>query len=111
MAFRLFSRRFIAVQGLQSSTTPVVVPEGHTYVIKQLTTYASPLFAPARSDFRDIDSGATLFATGVSQNAPGWQGFYGALVFEAGQSFQWQAHVEATDAIDVYAGGYDLLLP
>lgn len=109
MAFRLFSTRFIAHQGLSSSSETITVPQGHVYVVKQLTFYSNPLLGPARADFRDVGSGATLFAAGTNAGTPGWFGFYGALTFLAGEAFQWEAHVQPTDAVDVYAGGYDLL--
>lgn len=109
--FRLFSTRFIAQQGLSGSSEIVTVPQGHLFVVKQLTMYANPLLAPARGFFRDLESGAALFSAATTTGTPGWFGFYGALTFESGQSFQWHAEVELTDAIDVYAGGYDLLTP
>lgn len=87
------------------------MPAGHTYVVKQLTMYANPLLATARGHFRSVSSGATLFSAGTQAGTPGWFGFYGALVFEPGESFQWTADVTVGDAIDVYAGGYDLLQP
>jgi hypothetical protein len=78
-------------------------------VVKQLTLYTNPLFGPARGYFRDLASGATLFSAGTTGADPGWFGFYGAIVFGAGSSFRWEASVNATDGIDVYAGGYDLI--
>jgi hypothetical protein len=108
MARQVFSRRFIAVQGLHTSTTPIVVPAGHVYVIKQLTMYANPLVQPARGFFRDVGSGAALFSAGTNAGTPGWFGFFGSLAFEPGDSFQWHAEVGIGDDIDVYAGGYDL---
>jgi hypothetical protein len=78
------------------------------YVVKQLTFYSDPTVQAARGFFRDLDSGATLFAAATNPTVPGWFGFYGALVFEAARSFRWEADVGLTDGIDVYAGGYDL---
>lgn len=80
-------------------------------MVKQLTFYANPLLGAARGNFVNDDSGATLFACGTQAGTPAWFGFYGALCFNPGQSFHWEANVEVTDAIDVYAGGYDLLAP
>lgn len=107
--FRLFSTPWIRHQGLQGVSETVLVPEGHVYVVKQLTLYTNPLFGPARGYFRDLESGATLFSAGTTGESPGWFGFYGALTFRPGESFRWEANVNATDGIDVYAGGYDLL--
>jgi hypothetical protein len=85
-----------------------VVPEGRTFIVKQLTFYANPLLSPARGFFRDLDSGASLFSAGTSAGQPAWFGFYGALVFTSGRSFRWEVEAELTDGADVYVGGYDL---
>lgn len=103
-----FSVPFIKVQGLTGSSPTVVVPSGHVYVVKQLTLYANPTLAPARGFFRDLGSGATLFSAGTQAGTPGWFGFFGSLTFVAGESFRWEAGVTLGDAVDVYAGGYDL---
>jgi len=108
MARPVFSRQFISVQGLQGNSPTIVVPPDHVYVVKQLTMYTNPLLAPARGFFRDLGSGAALFSAGTTGANPGWFGFYGALVFEPGMSFRWEANITLTDAIDVSASGYDL---
>lgn len=111
MARPIYSFGWIYHQGLQGASDTIQVPEGHVYVVKQLTMYTNPLFGPARGYFRDVLSGATLFSAGTTGESPGWFGFYGALVFAAGNQFRWEASVNGTDGIDVYAGGYDLLQP
>lgn len=104
----VFSRRFIAVQGLTGASSVVVVPAGHTYVIKQLTAFGDTAVGGWSADFRCTTSGETRFSAGSNLGAKAWFGLYGALVFEEGDGFQWQAFVQPLDSIDVYAGGYDL---
>lgn len=108
MSRAVYSARFIAVQGLTGSSSSVVVPTGHVYVVKQLTMYTNPTFAPARGFFVDETSGATLFSAATAAGTPGWFGFFGSLVFDEGQAFHWKASISGTDAIDVGAFGYDL---
>jgi hypothetical protein len=111
MARQLYSVRFLAIQGLGGSSSSVTVPAGHVYVVRQLTFYSNPTFGVARGFFEDDTSGAALFAAAATPGTPFWAGFFGALVFEAGQGFHWHASVTPTDGIDVYAGGYDLTTP
>jgi len=89
----------------------VTVPAGHVYVVKQITMYMDPALGQTRCFFQDDSSGAALFSGGANVGAPIWVGFYGALVFEAGQGFHFQVDATLTDEADVYAGGYDLLSP
>jgi len=105
----IFSTGWIYQQGLNGQGNTITVPQGHVYIVKQLTFYANPLLSPARGFFRDLLSGATLFSAGTQAGTPGWFGFYGALVFNQGASFRWEVEAELTDGGDVYAGGYDLL--
>jgi hypothetical protein len=107
----VYSQRFLAIKGLSSTSSSVVVPDGFVYVIKQLTAYMNPLLAVSRVFLEDDVSGAALWSAGTSANAPGWFGFYGALAFEPGEGFHWHADVTFPDAVDVYAGGYTLTLP
>lgn len=111
MARNVYSRRFIALQGLAGTSSSVKVPDGEVWVIKQLTAYMNPLLAVSRAFFQDDDSGAALWSAGTTAQNPGWFGFYGALVFEPGEGFHWHADVTFPDAVDVYAGGYTLTLP
>lgn len=109
MARPLFSRRFIAAAGLSGTGPSVTVPAGHVYVVKQVTIYATPLLALTSAFFEDDTTGAALFQGRFTLNAGGWVGFYGALVFEAGQGFHFQVNNALGEQADVYAGGYDLL--
>lgn len=108
MAAPIFSRHWIVYQGLNGIGPTVTVPTGRTYIVKQLTFYSNPALGVSRGFFRDLDSGATLFAAAANTGTPSWFGFYGALVFEAGRSFRWETTATLTDGVDVYAGGYDL---
>lgn len=107
---QLYSRRFIAQQGLSGAGGSITVPAGRVYVVKQVTIYSSPL-AAVRAFFEDDTSGAALFSGTFTGTSGGWVGFYGALVFEAGQGFHFQVDATFLDAADVYAGGYDLSAP
>ena len=111
MARQLYSVRFLAQQGLSGTGASITVPVGHVYVVKQITTYMDPALGQVRCFFQDDSSGAALFSTGANVGAPFWGGFYGAIVFEAGQGFHFQVDATLTDAADVYAGGYDLTTP
>jgi hypothetical protein len=79
------------------------------YIVKQVTIYSSPL-NPVRAFFEDDTSGAALFSGTFTGASGGWVGFYGALVFEAGEGFHFQVNATLSDAADVYAGGYDLVV-
>jgi hypothetical protein len=108
---RLFSKRFSCEVGVNGNGITTVVPAGHVYVVKQLTFYANPVFGPLRAFFRDLGSGATVFAASAFDGTPNWEGFYGAIVFPAGASFRWETATFFTDAADVSASGYDLTTP
>jgi hypothetical protein len=110
LARQLYSRRFLAHSGLSGTGPSVTVPAGHVYVVKQLTGYIDPSFGILRCYFQDGASGAALFSFGQSPGNPEWFGFYGALVFEAGDSFHWQVTGTIGDSADLYAGGYDLIV-
>src|SRR3954463_4869895 len=109
MARRIYSLQFYAVQGLSGAGADITVPFGHVYVVKQLTFYSSPLVATVHGFFEDRLSGATLFHGSAAPLGNTWEGFYGALVFEAGQSFRWRIGASAFDAADVSVSGYDLI--
>jgi hypothetical protein len=66
------------------------------YIVKQLTMYGS---------------GAALFATRYTISQGGWVGLYGALVFEAGDSFNFFVDNSFGEGADVFASGYDLSSP
>jgi hypothetical protein len=103
----LYSQRFYVAQGLNGNGPVITVPAGHRYVIKQLTFYSNPLLAPARGFFQDVASGASLFAGAAATGTPTWNGFYGQLVFDAGDEFRWYVDAVLTDGADVAAFGYD----
>ncbi len=111
MARPVYSTRFIAQAGLSGTGASVTVPAGHVYVVKQLTIYSSPLLAVLTAFFEDDATGAALFANRFTIGASGSVFFYGAIVFEPGQGFHFQVNAGIGDAADVYAGGYDLILP
>lgn len=104
----IYSARFIAQAGLSGTGAPVTVPSGFVYVVKQVTIYMDPSFGVSRAFFQDGRSGAALFSSGTNIGTPLWAGFYGALVFEVGDSFHFQVDVSGSDGADVYAGGYVL---
>lgn len=79
--------------------------------MKQLTWYSDPLFGTARGFFRDLASGATLFACATQATKPQWFGFFGTLTFLPGASFRWENSAGPSDGADVSASGYDLTLP
>lgn len=108
MATPIFSKRFLAHQGLTGTGPSVIVPAGHVYIVKQITIYILPSFGPLKVYFQDDASGAALFTGQQSIGNPEWFGFYGALVFEAGDGFHFQVDAFPGDGGDVYAGGYDL---
>jgi hypothetical protein len=105
----VWSARFLAQQGLSGTGDSVTVPGGHTYVVKQITAYASPILSVTRVFFQDGDSGAALWSAQYIIEEAGWAGFYGQLVFKTGSSFHFQVDNLVDEAADVYCGGYDLL--
>jgi hypothetical protein len=108
---QLFSKRFIAVQGLSGTGASITVPAGRVYIVKQVVIYSDPTFGILRTFFEDDSSGAALFTSQTTPGNPLWSGFYGALVFEAGQGMHFQVSGTLGDSADVYAGGYDLSTP
>lgn len=111
MARPLYSVRFLAIQNLSGTSSSVTVPTGHRYVVRQITFYCNPTFGAGRYFFEDDTSGAALFSDGTNPGTPKWSGFFGALVFDEGQAFHFHAAMTLSDAVDVYAGGYDLTIP
>jgi hypothetical protein len=104
-----YSKRFLCQAGLSGTGPSVIVPAGRVYVIRQATIYSAPLGVVA-SFLEDETTGAALFSARFNAEAGGFQGFFGALVFEPGQGFHFQVNATLTDACDVYCGGYDLSL-
>lgn len=112
MAVRaVYSQRFLVQKGLNGAGPSVVVPPGFVYVVKQITMYSSPLLAPVHGFLEDTLTGAALFSGSVSPPDFGWVGFFGQLVFEVGQAFNFQVDSSLGDAMDVYCGGYTLTNP
>lgn len=107
----LYSKRFLAQQGLSGTGASIVVPVGRVYIVKQVTIYMDPAFGITRAFFEDDTSGAALFTGQQTIGNPEWFGLYGALVFEAGMGFHFQVDASPGDGADVYAGGYDLSAP
>lgn len=108
MARPVYSVQLLSSQGLNGAGPSVTVPVGFTYVVKQLTFYADPFLGPVRGFFRHVDTGASFFACATNAGVPGWFGFYGALVFEEGETFRWETSAFGTDGADVSAHGYRL---
>jgi len=108
MAQPVFSKQFLSQQGLSGNGPTITVPPGHVYIVKQLTVYGNTIFGAWSGIFQDVVSGAALFSGGHANLSAAWFGLYGALVFEEGGQFRWQAFTTGTDSIDVSASGYDL---
>lgn len=97
------------MQGQIGSSYVTVVPEGHVYVVKQLTAFAAPEFGDTGVHFKEQLSQATLWSAFFDIEHGGWQGFYGALAFGAGAAFYFDVSSPLDAGADVYVGGYDLL--
>jgi hypothetical protein len=108
MATPVYSRRFLSHAGLNGTGSSVVCPPGHVYVVKQITTYASPLLGLTAVFFEDELTGGALFSARFQANSGGWVGFYGAITFEEGEGFHFQVNNSFNEGADLYAGGYDL---
>lgn len=109
---QLYSKRFLAQQGLSGTGSSIVVPAGRRYIVKQVTIYCSSTVAYIRAFFEDDSSGAALFTGQVTAGNIEWFGFYGAIVFEEGEGFHFQVDSPGgVESADVYAGGYDLSAP
>lgn len=104
----VFSERFFVQKGLSGTSSAVIVPAGYTFIVKQITLYMSSTLATIDAFLEDAGSGAALFHGGVSAGGGAWFGFYGALVFAAGESFQFNVVTSLGESADVYAGGYRL---
>lgn len=108
MAAPVYSSRFIVAKGLAGSSSTITVPVGFVYIVKQLTVWANSTAGSIDAYFHDLGSGAALFHGGVAGGGAGWFGFYGALVFEPGDSFNWEVIETLGEAADVFASGYVL---
>lgn len=107
----IYSKRFVAVQGLSGTGASVICPAGRVYIVKQLTIYASPLLGLTTVFFEDDASGAALWAQDATIGSPVSGTFFGSFVFTAGEGFHYQVDNGFGEAADVYAGGYDLSAP
>jgi hypothetical protein len=104
-----YSKRFLVRAGLSGNSESVTVPDGRVYVIKQITFYAN-VISPTAAFLEDDVSGAALFSARFTGDLGGWQGFYGALVFEPGDGFHFTVDTGPLDAVDCFCSGYDLSL-
>lgn len=108
----IFSTRFLTSPGLLGRSSSWIVDEGTVVIVKQLTAYMSSSGPTIRVWLEDDATGAALWScaspsSSVGLPEPAWFGFYGALVFEAGQSFSFRVLQEpGLDGAYVYAGGY-----
>lgn len=109
MSAPVYSTRFQVIAGLGGTGPSITVPLGHTYVVKQLTAYASPVLGQTNVFFEDDDTGAALFRAGFQITLGGWAGFFGSIVFKEGQGFHFQVDNPSGELADVGAFGYDLL--
>jgi len=108
----IFSDHFFVIQGLNGVSGPHTVPAGEVHVVKQLTAYASPLIGNVHVFFHHADYNAALWSVSFTLGQSGNFNFYGALVFRAGETMNFQVNTsDPTDGADVYAGGYILLGP
>lgn len=104
----IFSKRFLIAPGLLGASSTVTVPAGHVYVVKQLTVYANAALGDINAFFEDVATTAALFDGLIPGGKNGWAGFYGALVFEAGDAFLWHVTSSFGETADCFASGYDL---
>lgn len=104
----IFSTRFLVKQGLLGTSTMITVPPGYVYIVKQLTAYGNALAGDINAFLEDGGSGAALWDGLIPAGHNGWTGFYGALVFEAGDSFYFRVTSTLGDTADVSAAGYAL---
>jgi hypothetical protein len=95
-------------RGLSGTGASVTVPVGHVYIVKQLTMYMNSTLGDIDAVFQDAVSGAALFHGAVSTGGGAWFGFYGALVFEAGDEMRFVVASTFSESADVSASGYDL---
>lgn len=108
MASPVFSTKFLSVQGLNGSSPTIIVPPGHTYIVKQLSSYGSSSAVDINVFFVDLTSGAATWRHNIPGGTSNWGGDYGARVFEEGDSFGFNVAAAPIDTADVYAAGYDL---
>lgn len=111
MASPVYSMRFIVDPGLSGLGTLVTVPAGYVYVVKQVTVYGDAALTDINGFFEDAGSGAALFDGLIPSGSNGWAGFYGQLVFNAGDSFQFNVVTGLGQSADCGAFGYGLTSP
>ena len=110
MPTRVYSRPFISKQGASAPET-VVVPAGHVWVVKMITSYANPAFGSITVAFRNFTTGClhwrheTALLTHHDEQVPL------TIAFLQGEEFGFSIGTFVGDSADVFAGGYDLLMP
>lgn len=109
MPHRVYSRQFISTQGL-SGVQSVVVPAGHTYVVKFVAVYAAASTGTTTVRFEDATQGNTLLRYDIDIFS---NHFYVAneltAVFEEGHAFGFRVDGGIGDNADVFAAGFDLV--
>lgn len=108
MASPVYSTQFISQQGVNGSSSTVTVPAGHTYIVKQVGAYGSSTIVAIDCFLVDGSSGAAVWHGKVDGGTNGWNGFYGAFVFEEGDSFHMNIEAAPADSADCFCSGYDL---
>lgn len=105
---QIYSKPFVVQKGLSGAGSSVVVPAGRVYIVKEVTIYASPLLGLTTIFLEHEPTGAALIAQDASLTSSLWFGFFGSLVFDAGEGFHFQVNSSFGEAADVSAHGYDL---
>lgn len=109
MARPVYSTPFLVHAGLSGTGQSLTVPVGHTYIIKFLSTYASPIIGSTVVFLEHEPTGAALWQTGVVLGDAPYHSEDVTIAFLEGEGFHFQVNADAGNAADVYAGGYDLL--
>jgi len=107
----IYSFPFIVATGVSGDSDTVTVPDGHVFIVKQLTAFTHPSVFVTRVFFKDADAGGALWFTETPTVERWYASFYGAICFYPGGSFKFSVESAGAEQADVYAGGYDLLIP
>lgn len=105
----VFSKRFIVQSGLRGIAGPVVVPLGHTYVVKQLAVFADPTLGDLDAFFHHTLSGAALWWVHAPMMTRTKEALFGSFVFAETEELDFSVSCIIGDGADVYAGGFDLI--
>lgn len=113
MSSPVYSKQFFRESGVTGTSSSVVVPEGHVYIVRFVAIYCNAPAGPTTVFFEDDESGGALLWASSDEANPIHVAQDCRFVFEADQGFHFQVNntVGFDNSADCFAAGYDLTAP